>query len=128
MDLSRERIIIRDLVLFGHHGLSAEERERGGLFSLDLELEVAGEFGRADELEETVDYRRVIAGVEEINRKSFKLIEAFARAAAELLLRDFPKIERVRVRVKKLHPPLPAGTAVGWIAAEVVKGRAGEEG
>ena len=123
MNLSGERIIICDLKLFGHHGLSAEERERGGFFSLDLELELEGEFGQVDELEETVDYRRVIEGVEEINRKSFKLIETLAHAVAEVILKDFPRIERVRVRVKKLHPPLPAGTAVGWVAAEVIKER-----
>jgi dihydroneopterin aldolase len=123
MNPSGERIIIRGLELFGHHGVSAVERERGGLFSLDLELE--GAFGRADELEETVDYRRVIEGVEEINKKSFKLIEAFARAVAEAILRDFPRVEWVKVRVKKLHPPLPAGTAVEWVAAEVIREREG---
>lgn len=121
MNLSGERIIIRDLELFGHHGLSPEERERGGLFSLDLELE--GGFGYKDQLEATVDYSMVIEKVKRINTRSFKLIETFARAAAEAILGDFPLVERVQVRVKKLHPPLPVGTAVQWVAAEVVKER-----
>lgn len=121
MSSSRERIIIHDLVLFGHHGVSIEERERGGLFSFDLELE--GEFGRRDELEETVNYSRVIERVEEINKESFKLIEVFARTVAKAILDDFSQVELVKVRVKKLHPPLPAGTAVGWVAAEVVTER-----
>lgn len=121
MSSSRERIIVHDLELFGRHGVSAVERERGGLFSLDLELE--GEFGDGDELEATVDYSRVIEKVEEINEGGFKLIEAFARAVAEAILKEFPRVERVKARVKKLHPPLPAGTAVGWVAAEVVKER-----
>jgi len=116
-----ERIIIRDLVLFGHHGESAEEREWAQPFSIDLELE--GEFGRADELEATVDYSRVIERVQGINKKSFKLIEAFAHAVAEVILKEFPQVERVKVQVKKLHPPLPLGTAVGWVAAEVIRER-----
>ncbi|MFQ6117284.1 MAG: dihydroneopterin aldolase [Candidatus Bipolaricaulia bacterium] len=121
MSSSRERIIIHDLELFGRHGTSAAERERGGLFSLDLELE--GEFGNGDGLEATVDYSRVIAGVEEVNKRSFKLIEAFARAVAEAILKEFPRVKWLKVRVKKLHPPLPPGTAVGWVAAEVIAER-----
>jgi len=121
MSSSRERIIIHDLELFGRHGTSAAERERGGLFSLDLELE--GKFGNGDELGATVDYSQVIARVEEINKRSFRLIEAFAHAVAEAILKEFPRVKRLRVQVKKLHPPLPPGTAVGWVAAEVVKER-----
>lgn len=121
MNLSRERIIIRGLELFGHHGASAEERERGGLFSLDMELE--GEFGYKDELEATADYSMVIEKVKRINTRSFKLIESFARAAAETILGDFPLVERVEVRVKKLHPPLSPGMVVEWVAAEVIKER-----
>lgn len=121
MNPSRERIIIRGLELFGHHGESAEEREWAQPFSLDLELE--GEFGHADELEATVDYSRVIERVKGINKKSFKLIETFARTVTEVILKEFPQVERVKVQVKKLHPPLPLGTAVGWVAAEVIRGR-----
>jgi len=125
MNPSRERIIIHDLELFGHHGYTAEERERGGLFALDLELE--GEFGGEDGLKTTVDYSQVIERVQETNAKnSFKLIETLAHTVAEGLLQDFPRVEWVKVRVKKLHPPLPVGTAVGWVAAEVVREREGE--
>ncbi len=125
MKPSGERIIIRGLELFGHHGLSAEERERGGLFSLDLELE--GRFGREDDLEATVDYGQVMEKAKGINVTCrFKLIETFARAMAEAILEEFPRVRRVKARVKKLHPPLPVGTAVRWVAAEVVEER--EEG
>lgn len=112
------RLVIQGLELRGRHGVSAEERERSQPFAIDLELE--GEFGSVDELEATVDYTKVIERVEEINKRSFKLIEAFARAIAEAILADFPGVGRVAVQVKKLRPPLPPGTRVGWLGAEVV--------
>lgn len=112
------RLVIQGLELRGRHGVSTEERERPQPFAVDLELE--GEFGPVDELEATVDYTKVIGKVEKINERSFKLIEAFARAIAEALLADFPSVGRVAVRVRKLRPPLPPGTRVGWLGAEVV--------
>ena len=116
-----EKLIIRGLRLQGRHGWTEAERARAQPFSLDLELE--GAFARAEELEETVDYTSVIEKVREINERNFRLIEAFASSVAEGVLADFPRVERVQVRVKKLQPPLPPGTAVEWVAAEVVRER-----
>ncbi len=115
------KLVIQGLELRGRHGVSAEEREQVQPFAIDLELE--GDLGSADELEATVDYIEVIEKVKEINERSFKLIEAFARAVAEAILECFPRVERVAVRVRKLRPPLPPGTRVGWLAAEVVMER-----
>lgn len=124
MNPSGERIVVRGLQLFGHHGASAEERERGGLFSLDLQLE--GKFGSEDDLEATVDYCQVIRKAEKINARSqFKLIETFARAVAKGLLNDFPQVQRAQVKVKKIRPPLAPGTVVEWVAAEVIGEREG---
>jgi dihydroneopterin aldolase len=114
------RLVIQGLELRGRHGVSAEERARAQPFAIDLELELEGEFGSTDELEATVDYTKVIERVKEINERSFKLIEAFASAVAEAILAGFPKVGRVTVRVRKLHPPLPPRTRVGWLGAEVV--------
>jgi len=122
-DRAMEKLIIRGLRLQGRHGWTEAERARAQPFSLDLELE--GAFARAEELEETVDYTSVIEKVREINERNFRLIEAFASSVAEGVLADFPRVERVQVRVKKLQPPLPpgTGTAVEWVAAEVVRER-----
>ncbi|MCR4404927.1 MAG: dihydroneopterin aldolase [Candidatus Acetothermia bacterium] len=116
------KILVHHLELFGCHGFTDAEQQRLQPFALDLELE--GDFGHEDRLEATADYSQVIAKVEEINaNNSFRLIETFASAVAAGILEAFPQVERVRVRLKKLHPPLPPGTAVGWVAAEVVRER-----
>jgi dihydroneopterin aldolase len=91
---------IRDLRLFGHHGVHEEERERGQDFLFDVELEV-GERGTSDRLEEAVDYVEVARAVQEISdAHRYALLEALASAVADELERRFTP-ERLRVRVRK---------------------------
>ena len=91
---------IRDLRLFGHHGVHEEERERGQDFLFDVEFEV-GERGTSDRLEEAVDYVEVARAVQEISdAHRYALLEALASAVADELERRFTP-ERLRVRVRK---------------------------
>jgi len=91
---------VRDLRVFGRHGVHAEERERGQDFLFDVELEV-GERGASDRLEDAVDYVEVARAVQEISdARQFALLEALASAIAEEFERRFSP-ERVRVRVRK---------------------------
>jgi dihydroneopterin aldolase len=91
---------VRDLRVFGRHGVHDEERERGQDFLFDVELEV-GERGTSDRLEDAVDYVAVARAVQEVSDSTqFALLEALASAVAEELERRFSP-ERVRVRVRK---------------------------
>ena len=104
----------------GHHGVSAEERERGQLFSIDAEIEF--DFPRKDDLAGTVDYVRVIERIREVNEtSSFRLIETFAQAIADAILKDFRQARRVSVRVKKLSPIIAPGITLDAVAAEVIQ-------
>ncbi len=104
--------------LFGYHGVSQQERERGQLFSIDAEIEF--DFPQRDELSETVDYVRVIERICKINEAhSFQLIETFAQAIAEEICKSFRKVRRVSVRVKKPKPPVAADITLDAVAAEV---------
>lgn len=95
------------------------ERARGQLFAVDTELEF--DLPQKDELSETVDYVHVIERIRAVNEShSFSLIETFAQTVAHEILQDFPKVQRVRVRVRKLHPPLPPDITLGAVAAEVI--------
>jgi len=91
---------VRDLRVFGRHGVHEEERERGQDFVFDVELEV-GERGASDRLEDAVDYvevARAVQGVSDVQQ--FALLEALASAVADELQRRFSP-ERIRVRVRK---------------------------
>ncbi len=91
---------LRQLRVFGRHGVHPEEREQGQDFLFDVELEVGGR-GASDRLEDAVDYTEVARAVREISdAETYALLEALAGAVADELLRRFAP-ERVRVRVTK---------------------------
>lgn len=91
---------VRDLRVFGRHGVHEDERERGQDFVFDVEVEV-GERGTSDRLEDAVDYTRVASAVQEISEaRQFALLEALASAVADELEQRFSP-ERLRVRVRK---------------------------
>jgi 7,8-dihydroneopterin aldolase/epimerase/oxygenase len=91
---------VRDLRLFGRHGVHDEERGRGQDFLFDVELEV-GERGASDLFEDAVDYVAVARVVQEVSdARQFALLEALASAVADELEQRFSP-ERLRVRVRK---------------------------
>ena len=91
---------VRDLRVFGRHGVHEEERDRGQDFVFDVELDV-GERGASDRFEDTVDYVEVARVVQDVSdTRQFALLEALAGAVADELERRFSP-ERVRVRVRK---------------------------
>jgi dihydroneopterin aldolase len=86
--------------LFGRHGVEEEERQTGQTFLYDLWLDVPDQ-ALSDRLEDTVDYREVVACVREVSEaRQFQLLEALAAAVADAVRERFP-VERVRVRVRK---------------------------
>jgi 7,8-dihydroneopterin aldolase/epimerase/oxygenase len=109
---------IRDLEVFGRHGVHEEERERGQDFVFDVELEV-GDRGTSDRLEDAVDYVEVARTVREVSdARQYALLEALASAVADELERRFSP-DRVRVRVRK--PEVKPAGLEGTVAATVTR-------
>jgi 7,8-dihydroneopterin aldolase/epimerase/oxygenase len=109
---------VRDLRVFGRHGVHDDERERGQDFVFDVELEV-GERGKSDRLEDAVDYVAVARAVREVSdERQFALLEALASAVAGELERRFAP-ERIRVRVRK--PEVRPAGLEGTVAATVTR-------
>jgi dihydroneopterin aldolase len=109
---------VRDLRVFGRHGVHDEERERGQDFLFDVELEV-GERGTSDRIEDAVDYVEVARVVQAVSDgEQFNLLEALASAVADELERRFAP-ERLRVRVRK--PEVRPAGLEGTVAATVTR-------
>jgi dihydroneopterin aldolase len=107
---------LRDLRLFGKHGVHAFEKEQGQDFVFDVDLEV-GDRGVSDRLEDAVDYRDVAQAVREVSdARSYDLLEALATTVADELVRRFGA-ERARVRVTK--PAVRPGGLEGTAAVSV---------
>jgi dihydroneopterin aldolase len=109
---------IRDLRVFGRHGVHEEERERGQDFLFDVELEV-GERGTSDRLEDAVDYVEVARAVQEVSdARQYALLETLASAVADELERHFSP-EQMRVRVRK--PEVRAAGLEGTVGVTVTR-------
>jgi 7,8-dihydroneopterin aldolase/epimerase/oxygenase len=109
---------VRELRVFGRHGVHDEERERGQDFVFDVELDV-GERGKSDRLEDAVDYVEVARVVQQVSdRTQFNLLEALASAVADELERRFAP-DRIRVRVRK--PEVRPAGLDGAVAATVTR-------
>jgi dihydroneopterin aldolase len=79
----------------------------GAWFSVDAEMTVdVGPAAASDDLRSTVDYGLVAARIVEVcTKQRVNLLERLAVALASMLLGEFP-CEEVRVRVRKLTPPM----------------------
>jgi dihydroneopterin aldolase len=122
MDGGSDRIFVEDIRFYGHHGVTAAQQTVGAWFSVDVELAVdLAPAAASDDLGSTVDYGAVTARVVEIGTmERVNLLERLAGRVAQMLLAEFP-CQEVRVRVKKLTPPL--GGLPGIPGVDVVRRR-----
>lgn len=104
-------IELLSLVVFGHHGYLEAERRLGQRFLVDLWADVPETAGVSDDLDDTVDYRKLAALVREVFAgRERLLLEGLAGAIADGVMERFAAVEGVRVRVRKpdvvLDPPV----------------------
>lgn len=104
-----DHIRIKDIIIYGHYGVSNEEREVGQrlLMDLDLELDLSGA-AQSDALADTVSYEKVYGSAKErAEGLRCKLLEHLAARVADELLEDHSAIERITVILRKMNLPFP---------------------
>lgn len=102
-----DRITVEGLEVFANHGVYPEENALGQKFIVSLvlyaDLRAAGEH---DNLDASIDYGSVCHDVDGYLREhTFKLIEAAAEGVASMLLRRYPLLLGVRVKLDKPWAP-----------------------
>lgn len=115
-----DKIVLRDMVFYGYHGVFEAEREIGQRFEVDVELHLdLRSAGRSDDLDSTVNYVDVYTVVKEIvEEREFDLVESLAEAVAQEILSTYD-LERVVVRVRKPHAPI--GGITGGVEVEIAR-------
>ncbi len=118
-----DRIIIRDLRIYAHHGVHDFEKKRGQMFIIDADIYADLTAAcRTDRLEDTINYSRAAAVIKRaVSSESYDLIERAAQVAADSLLAEFPAAERVRILLKKPNAPIEAD--FGYVAVEITRAR-----
>jgi 7,8-dihydroneopterin aldolase/epimerase/oxygenase len=116
-------IRIRKASFYGYHGVMSEEQNVGGKFEADVDLYT--DFSKAaatDSLKETTSYHEVYKVLYRLAlEEKHYLIETLAVKVADALLRGFPKVQKVAVRIRKNNPPL--GGVTDGVEVEVIKSR-----
>jgi 7,8-dihydroneopterin aldolase/epimerase/oxygenase len=110
-----DTIFVEHIEFYGYHGASDEEQSVGHRYAVDVELRVdTRKAGATDNLEDTVNYSSVSKRLVSVGTsEQFRLIEALANRMAKVVLDEFP-VESVKLRVKKVRPPMNAiAAAVG---------------
>jgi dihydroneopterin aldolase len=109
-----DRITLKGIDVYAHHGVHPAERELGQRFVIDTDLWFdCSAAARSDSLGKALDYTAVHRLVWETTAEtSFHLIEALAGRLCRVLLQELP-VDRVAVTVQKPNPPIPnfLGTA-----------------
>tara|TARA_X000001036_G_scaffold261935_1_gene243486 strand:- start:9423 stop:9800 length:378 start_codon:yes stop_codon:yes gene_type:complete len=107
--MSIDSIRINNLKVPARHGVYEYEKEKDGIFEIDLELfSSLYKSGESDKLEDTINYQDVIdATIEAFTFKQFSLVESAAQSVCNSLLNKF-KIDSIIIRVRKPHAPIKA--------------------
>ena len=116
-------IRLHNAVFYAYHGVLSDEQTLGGKFHVDVELHCDLSRGAvSDHLRDTVDYERVydcIRGL--VLGRKYMLLEALAHAIAQGILKEFRKVERVTVRVRK--PGAPIKGVADYVEVELTEAR-----
>lgn len=102
-----DALFLEDVRFYGHHGVTPAQREVGAWFSVDATLSLdLTPAALSDDLRASVDYHLVAKRIVEVGTmERVNLLERLGSLLAETLLKEFPARE-VRVRVRKLTPPM----------------------
>jgi dihydroneopterin aldolase len=103
-------ISVRQLAIYAHHGVFAEEKVLGQRFLLDIQLRVhAPEALIHDDIVRSVSYAHVIEEAKNaFTEHSYNMIETAADRLATHLLTRFDKATSVSISVHKPSAPIAA--------------------
>ena len=120
-ELAEDRICLRGMVFYGHHGVSDEERSLGQRIEVDLEVETDLEVaGTSDDPEKTIDYGELYRIAREVvEGDSVNLIETLAQRIADGV-HDAYEVSGVWVKVSKPGAPID-GSVLGSAAVEILR-------
>lgn len=106
------KVSLHGAEFFALHGFYPEEQLLGTKFIIDIDVEFNSDADMThDHIANTVNYEQLYTIAEEEMRHTRKLLEAVAQAVADKIRANHPFVEKIRVELKKLNPPLKGPVA-----------------
>lgn len=117
-----DKIKIKNLAVFAHHGVYPEENTLGQKFLLSAILYThTRPAGKSDALDESIDYGKVShVATKYLQENTFRLLEAAVEGLAKELLLTIPRLEAVTLELKK--PWAPVGLPLDTVSVEITRG------
>lgn len=103
-----DQIRIDNLEVYAHHGVFPEEKEKGQYFYVNAVLFTdTRQAGLSDDLNFSTNYSEVCDFiVDEMQKKTYDLIECVAENLAIKILLKFERIRQIDLEIRKPHAPM----------------------
>ncbi len=104
------KIYIKGLKIRAFHGVNPEEKVDGQNFILDITAELdATRAKESDNVDDTVSYAKIIKTTTAVfTARSYDLIEVAAHKVGLAIMKEYPRLQKVTVLLKKPEAPIKA--------------------
>ena len=100
-------IEIEGMKFYAYHGHFAAEQVVGNYFEVNIRIETdCSKAARSDKLEDALNYQSVYETIKEVMQVKSALLENVAKRILDELYLRFPEIEKTRLKISKLNPPM----------------------
>ena len=100
-------IIIEGMKFYAFHGHYEAEKFIGNNFQVDVHIKTdCSKAAVSDNLNDALNYQEVFLLVQTEMKKNSNLLENVAKRILNLLFEKFPQIEKAKVKISKLNPPM----------------------
>ena len=101
------KVILKDIRVYAFHGCMEEEELIGSDYIVNLEVETdMHQPANSDLLKDAVDYVQLNTIVKEEMLIRSRLLEHIAQRIIDRILKQFPVVKNVEVKVAKQNPPI----------------------
>ncbi len=99
------QVILKDLILFGYHGVHPLEKKVGTPFSMNITIDLAVN-QRINSIEDTLDYAKVYETI----KREFKQVEDLLEVLLERIISAIKELSKqitvIAVTLEKLNAPI----------------------
>ena len=99
-------VSLEGLKFFAYHGVYDFEKEKGNTFWVDIFMSKSYDDSEENTLENTIDYEKVYVLIADVMQEPEPLIETVAKKIVTTIIKAFPAIEEMRLKIKKNKPPI----------------------
>jgi 7,8-dihydroneopterin aldolase/epimerase/oxygenase len=100
------QVHLRQLKLYGYHGLDEGEDVLGGDYEVSLTASYIPEKIPIVSIDQTIDYTVLYSIIKVRWQKPTHLLETLATEIVSEIFAKFPAVEDVVISIHKLHPPI----------------------